>query len=190
VSLIAAGYHTTSGATGWAVRALLDEPGVWDKARAEVDEVLGAATPTADALQSMRYLDGVVHESLRLWPPGFVSGRKCHADVEFDGHTIPAGSMVLYSPWVTQRDAGLWPEPGVFRPERWDTDPLPYSFVPFGGGYRRCIGFAFATLELKVTLARILQRVELELRSADTVPVGTSGLRPKSGVPVRVLAQN
>jgi cytochrome P450 len=190
VSLIAAGYHTTSGALGWALRALLHEPGVWEKARAEVDETVGDGTPTVDALQSMRYLDGVVHESLRLWPPGFISGRKCHDDVQFAGHTIAAGSMVMYSPWVTQRMADLWPEPEVFDPDRWQDDPLPYSFVPFGGGYRRCIGFAFATLELKATLARILQRVELELLSPDARPVGTAGLRPKSGVPVRVLAQN
>jgi cytochrome P450 len=62
--------------------------------------------------------------------------------------------------------------------------------VPFGGGYRRCIGFAFATLELKATLARLLQRVELDLVAPDYEPIGTAGLRPKSGVPVRVLAQN
>jgi cytochrome P450 len=190
VSLIAAGYHTTSGALGWAVRALLHEPGVRDKARAEVDEVIGNGAPTADALQSMRYLDGVVHESLRLWPPGFISGRKCHDNVDFARHTIAAGSMVMYSPWVTHRLPDLWPEPEAFKPERWERDPLPYSFVPFGGGYRRCIGFAFATLELKVTLARLLQRVELELLDADDRPVGTAGLRPRSGVPVRVLAQN
>jgi cytochrome P450 len=175
---------------GWALRALLHEPGVWEKARAEVGEVIGDGAITADSLQSMPYLHGVVHESLRLWPPGFVTGRKSHADVELDGQVIPAGSLVLYSPWVTQRMPELWPAALTFRPERWESDPLPYSFVPFGGGYRRCIGFAFATLELKVTLARILQRVELELLSADTVPVGTSGLRPKSGVPVRVLAKN
>jgi len=190
VSLIAAGYHTTSGALGWCVRALLHEPDVWDKARAEVDEVVGDATLTIDALQSLRYLDGVVHESLRLWPPGFISGRKCHDDIAFAGHTIAAESMVMYSPWVTQRLPELWPDPEAFTPERWATDPLPYSFVPFGGGYRRCIGFAFATLELKATLARILQRTELKLLSSDDRPVGVAGLRPKSGVPVRVLAQN
>jgi cytochrome P450 len=190
VSLIAAGYHTTSGATAWALRALLLEPGVWDKVRAEVDEIAGAGPLTVDGLQSMRYLDGVVHESLRLWPPGFVAGRKCHETIEFDGHTIPARSMVLYSPWVTQRQPELWPEPRAFRPERWEAAPPPYSFVPFGGGYRRCIGFAFATLELKATLARVVQRVQLELLSDDAAPVGTSGLRPKSGVPVRVVARN
>lgn len=190
VSLIAAGYHTTSGALGWLLQAALAEPGVWDKARAEVDQLVGAGPLTIDAMQAMRYLDGVVHESLRLWPPGFVTGRGCHEDVDFAGHTINAGSLVLYSPWVTQRMPELWPDPTSFRPERWESEPLPYSFVPFGGGYRRCIGFAFATLELKATLARVLQRVELELLTADHTPVGTAGLRPKSGVPVRVVAQN
>jgi cytochrome P450 len=190
VSLIAAGYHTTSGALAWAVQALLAEPGVWDKAKAEVGEVVGTGAITADALQSMSYLHGVVHESLRLWPPGFVSGRGCADDVELDGHLIRSGSLVLYSPWVTQRLEHLWPDASSFRPERWESEPLPYSFVPFGGGYRRCIGFAFATLELKATLARMLQRVELQLVAPDYRPVGTAGLRPKSGVPVRVLARN
>jgi cytochrome P450 len=190
VSLIAAGYHTTSGALAWAVQALIAEPNIWDKAKAEVDEVIGSGAITADALQSMSYLHGVVHESLRLWPPGFVSGRGCADDVELDGHRIRAGSLVLYSPWVTQRLEHLWPDASSFRPERWEAEPLPYSYVPFGGGYRRCIGFAFATLELKATLARLLQRVELELIAPDYTPVGTAGLRPKSGVPVRVLARN
>ena len=67
----------------------------------------------------------------------FVTGRGCADDVEFDGHQIREGSLVLYSPWVTQRLEHLWPDATSFRPERWDTEPLPYSFVPFGGGYRR-----------------------------------------------------
>src|SRR4029078_7031820 len=109
---------------------------------------------------------------------------------EFAGHTIKNGSLVLYSPWVTQRMPELWPDPTAFRPDRWESEPLPYSFVPFGGGYRRCIGFAFATLELKATLARILQRVDLEVLSGDQSLSGTARPRPKSRVPVRVLARN
>jgi cytochrome P450 len=190
VSLIAAGYDTTSAVIAWCVHALLTTPGAWDKAKAEIDEITGGRPPSVEQLGAMRFLDGVVHETMRLWPPGFISGRKCVADVEFAGHTIPAGVFVVYSPWVTHRLAALWPEPDVFRPERWEAEPLPYSFVPFGGGYRRCIGFAFATLELKAMLVRLLQRVELEPRSADTAMTGTAALRPKSGVPVRVVAQN
>lgn len=190
VSLIAAGYDTTSGAIAWALRAMLDEPGVWDKAKAEVDEIAGGHPPTVDHLQAMRYLDGVVNETLRLWPPAFLSGRGVADDIEFAGHRIRAGTLVVYSPWVTHRLPELWPEPDAFRPERWEHEPLPYSYVPFGGGYRRCIGFAFALLELKAILVRVLQRVDLELRSAGGALAGTAALHPKSGVPVRVLAQN
>jgi cytochrome P450 len=172
------------------VRALLTEPGQWAKAKAEVDEHLGSAPPTAEAVIGMRHLDGVVNETLRLWPPGLVSGRRSVVDVDFAGHTIPAGSTVLYSPWVTHRLPDLWPAPEAFRPERWDAEPVPYSYVPFGGGYRRCIGFLFATLEMKVALARILQRVELTARPADATPVGIAAIRPAGGVPVRILAQN
>ena len=125
VSLIAAGYHTTSGALGSAMRSLLSVPGVWGKAKAEVDEVAGDRPPTLDALAAMRYLDGVVHETLRLWSPALVSGRGTATDVEFAGHTIPAGSMVMYSPWVTHRMPELWPDPDEFQPERWQSDPLP-----------------------------------------------------------------
>lgn len=190
VSLIAAGYDTTSSALAWAVRTLCTEPDVWAKAKAEVDELLGERAPTAEGVASMHYLDGVVHETLRLWPPGLVSGRKSVEPVSFAGHTIPAGSMVLYSPWVTHRMPSLWDDPDTFKPERWETEPVPYSFVPFGGGYRRCIGFAFATLELKVALARLLQRVELEALPADATPAGLAALHPRGGVPVRVVAQN
>ncbi|MEY2571115.1 MAG: hypothetical protein QOE63_1465, partial [Acidimicrobiaceae bacterium] len=190
VSLVAAGYDTTSSAMAWAVRALLTEPGQWAKAKAEVDEHLGGARPSVEAILGLRHVDGVVNETLRLWPPGLVSGRESVVDVDFAGHTIPAGSTVLYSPWVTHRMPELWPEPHVFRPERWDAEPVPYSYVPFGGGYRRCIGFLFATLEMKVALARLLQRVELSALPSDVTPTGIAALRPTGGVPVRILAQN
>jgi cytochrome P450 len=190
VSLIAAGYDTTSSALAWAVRALCTRPDVWAKAKAEVDELVGNRAPTAEVVASMRYLDGVVHETLRLWPPALVSGRRSVEPVTFAGQTIPAGSMVLYSPWVTHRMPSLWEDPERFDPSRWESEPVPFSFVPFGGGYRRCIGFAFATLELKVALARLLQRVELEALQADATPAGIAALHPKGGVPVRVVAQN
>ena len=190
VSLIAAGYETTSAAMAWTTRALLAEPGVLEKAKAEVDEKLGGEAPSLETLATLQYVDGIVHESLRLWSPAVVSGRRSVDDIEYAGHKVPSGTMVLYSPWVTHRLPELWPEPLTFRPERWDSEPLPYSFVPFGGGYRRCIGFAFATLELKVMLTRLVQRCDAELLSADPRPAGSITVRPRSNVPVRVLAQN
>jgi cytochrome P450 len=188
VSLVAAGYDTTSAAAGWAVHELLANEGEWDIAANEIVNVVGDDALNLRHLAAMPHLDAVVHEILRLWPPGFVSARKAVSDFAFAGYTIPGGSIVLYSPYVTHRDATSWREPDRFRPDRWaDTEPVPYSFVPFGGGTRHCIGFAFATQELKVILAQLLRRVALTRRStAPVIPIGTVALHPKRGVPARV----
>jgi cytochrome P450 len=188
VSLVAAGFDTTSGTAGWAVRELLVNPEAWKRAAAEVAAVVGGDRLTTGHHQRMPYLDAVVHETLRLWPAGFVSARKAVDDFEFAGHRIPGGSMVLYSPYATQRMPEHWPEPDRFLPERWlDGEPAPYTFVPFGGGYRRCIGFAFATQELKALLVQLLRRIELTYDGpAEVVPEGNAAMHPKGGVPVRV----
>jgi cytochrome P450 len=189
VSLIAAGYDTTSAAAGWAVYELLVNPGEWDRAAAEVAAIVGGEKLTLGHLSRLSHLDHVVNETLRLWPPAFVSGRKSVDKVDFAGHVIPAGSMVLYSPYVTHRSAHLWPDPDRFDPDRWaGTSPDPYAFVPFGGGYRRCLGFAFATQELKVLLAELLRRTRLTLLRDTVQPTGYAALHPNGGVPVKIEA--
>jgi len=191
VSLVAAGYDTTSAAAAWAVHELLVNPGEWDRAAAEVAAVVGDADLTVEHLFSMAHLDAVVNETLRLWPPGFVSARMAAEAFEFAGHRIPAGAMVLFSPYVTHRMPELWPDPDRFVPDRWRAgEPEPYTFVPFGGGYRRCIGFAFATQELKALLAQLLRRVTLERLPGPVTPVGTASLHPREGVRVRVLSRS
>lgn len=188
VSLIAAGYDTTSAAAGWAVHELMTNPGAWDRAADEVAAVVGTERLRLRHLTDLVHLDRVVRETLRLWPAGFAVARRCIADVEVAGHRISAGSMVAYSAYVTHRLADLWPDPDRFDPDRWiDADPDPYAFVPFGGGYRRCLGFAFATQELKVLLAQLLLRIRLEPLRHIARPTGYAALRPRGGVPVRVL---
>jgi cytochrome P450 len=187
VSLIAAGYDTTSAAIGWVVHAVLTTPGVWDRAKAEVEGL--PERPTADEVNRLPYLDGVVSETLRLWPPGFVSGRYAVDAFDFGGHRIPGDRIVIYSAYLTHRLPELWPDPHAFDPDRWKADPVPYSFVPFGGGYRRCIGFAFATLEIKAILLQLLRRTTLAAVSPATpAPAGISSMYPKGGVPVRIAA--
>jgi cytochrome P450 len=193
VSLIAAGYETTSAAVGWTLWASLANPGVWERLRAEVDAEIGDSAITADRLRALTYLDNVVSESLRLWPPGAVAGRQVLEPIDAAGVRVPAGTIALYSPYVTHRLPDLWPDALEFRPERWDTDdpgyvePAPLSYLPFGAGPRRCIGFAFALTEIKVLLAEAVRAVDLELvDAAEPARSGIASMRPKGGVPVRV----
>ena len=126
VSLIAAGYGTTSGAMAWAIYALLSTPGAWDTAANQVEKTLGGRVPGADDLKALAYLNGVVHETLRLYPPSVVSARKVIRDLSFDEHHICAGRLLLFSPYVTHWLPELWPEPLQFRPKRWDPNSPGY----------------------------------------------------------------
>jgi cytochrome P450 len=101
---------------------------------------------------------------------------------------VSAGRTVLYSPYITHRLPEVWGDPERFRPARWaDGEPVPYSFVPFGGGTRRCIGFALATLELQVLTVRLAQRVRWRLDRPIATGAGLATFAPKGGVPLTVL---
>lgn len=195
VTLIAAGFETTSAAAAWAVYAMLSTPGVWDRAAADVHEVLGGRRPDRDDLARLTYLDGVVRETLRLYPPAVVSARKVATGFEFAGRKIRAGSMLLYSPYVTHRLPELWPEPLRFRPERWLATgaeypkPGPHEYLPFSAGPHRCIGATLATTELTVMLARLLARSVLHLPEQRIRPTSFAAMRPKHGLLVDVCKQ-
>ncbi|WP_156763580.1 cytochrome P450 [Mycobacterium scrofulaceum] len=193
ISLITAGYETTSGALAWAIHTLLSVPGAWDTAVGEVARVLGGRPPGAGDLTALTYLGGVVHETLRLYPPGVISARKVIRDISFDGHRIPAGRLLIFSPYVTHRIPEIWPEPTQFRPQRWDADapdyrkPAPHEFLPFSGGLHRCIGAAMATTEMTVMLARLLARTTLRMPPQRIRAVNLAALSPKPGLLVDVV---
>ncbi len=195
VSLIAAGYETTSGAVAWAIYAMLSTPGVWERAVNEIQSILGGRVPGADDLKALTYLNGVVHETLRLYPPGVVSARQVIRDLWFDGRHIRAGRLLLFSPYVTHRLPELWHEPLQFRPERWDPDsphyrkPGPHEFLPFSGGTHRCIGSVMATTEMTVMLARLLARTSLRLPAQRVRASGFAALRPRHGLIVEPTEQ-
>ncbi|WP_079277613.1 cytochrome P450 [Streptomyces sp. CB03234] len=194
ISLIASGYDSSSSAAGWAVYALLKHPEALRRVREEVAEVAGDEPLTAELVGRMDYIGWTVSEILRLYTPGVLTGRTSVEDFEFAGHVIPAGAKVLYSQYVTHRMPELWDAPLEFRPERWNREapdyrePVPYSFVPFGGGYRRCIGYAFAELELKVLIAELARRADLTLATDTVPPTGVATMWPDGGVPVSVRA--
>jgi cytochrome P450 len=186
-SLVAAGYDTTSSAAGWVVHALGSHPAVLAALREQVQDTIGDRPPTVDDLKAMPLVDGVVRETLRLWPPGLVGGRVSVRDVEVGGFRVPAGTTLMYSAYITHRLPEVWGDPLAFRPERWAAgEPEPYSFVPFGGGSRRCIGFALATLELQVLAVRLAQRATWTLDRPEARGAGIATFAPKGGVPITI----
>ncbi len=192
VSLITAGYETTSGALAWAIYTLLSQPDAWDTAADEVNRVLAGKPPTAADLSALTYLNGVVHETLRLYPPGVISARRVMRDLSFEGHRIRSGRLLIFSPYVTHRLPEIWPEPTQFRPQRWDTDsaeyrkPAPHEFIPFSAGLHRCVGAVLATTEMTVMLARLLARTRLRLPAQRLRAANLAALRPKPGLTVEV----
>ncbi|WP_158019104.1 cytochrome P450 [Mycobacterium basiliense] len=194
VSLITAGYETTSGALAWAAYTLLTLPGAWDTAAQEVQRALGGAAPTADDLPALPYLNGVVHETLRLYSPGVISARRVLRDLWFDGRKIPSGRLLIFSAYVTHRLPELWPAPTQFRPQRWDPDaagyrkPAPHEFIPFSGGLHRCIGASMATTEMTVMLARLVARTTLRLPAQRVRAANFAALSPRPGLTVEVAA--
>jgi cytochrome P450 len=192
ISLITAGYETTSGALAWAIYTLLTLPGAWDKAADEVRRVLGDEPPAAADLEDLTYLNGVVHETLRLYSPGVISARRLMRDLSFDGHRIRAGRLLIFSAYVTHRLPELWPDPREFRPARWDPGsadyrkPAPHEFIPFSGGLHRCIGAVMATTEMTVMLARLVARTKLRLPAQRIRAANLAALSPTPGLVVDI----
>ncbi len=193
ISLIAAGYDTTASAMGWAVAELAREPERAAKIRAEMLDVGADRSLSIEQTSQLVYTNAFVKEVLRLHPPAIWSGRRVVNDFEIHDQTVPGGSMILFSPYVTHHDPQSFPEPARFRPERWiDGDPEqdhphPYSYIPFGGGNRRCIGFAFATQELVAMTALLATRTDLELvNGGPQRHVGTMSSAPENGTQVQI----
>jgi cytochrome P450 len=152
MTLLVAGHETTATAIAWAFDLLLHEPPTLARLRTEVANGDGG-----------EYLDAVIKETLRIRPvvPGVV--RKLTEPFRVRGYELPAGVRLAPNIYLTHRRPDLYPEPERFRPERFlDNPPDTYSWIPFGGGIRRCIGASFAIYEMKVAIPTILRRVELE----------------------------
>jgi cytochrome P450 len=157
------------------------------QAQAEIGHVLGEQPPTPQNVGGLSVLDQIVKESLRLYPPIHVGNRFAAQDVELAGYHIPAGTRVMVSYYLVQRHPDFWDAPDEFRPERWAGGfrPAPFSYLPFGGGPRNCIGGAFAQLEARLVLARILQRFDLVGHGRKARAHMGATLEPHPGVPMR-----
>jgi cytochrome P450 len=187
ITLFVAGHETTANALTWASYLLSTHVAVARELRAEVDEALQGRIPTAADLPNLPYTRRVIDETLRLYPPAWITNRRAIEDDTICGYRIPADAIVSISPYVTHRDPTLWENPEGFDPERFAPERSAgrphYAYFPFGGGPRQCIGKGFALMETTLVLALLAQRYDLHLvpgRRVETVAMAT--LRPRYGV--------
>jgi len=194
MTLFVAGHETTANALTWTWYLLSQHPDVEAKLHDELDEVLAGAIPAADDVAKLRYTEMVLAESMRLYPPAWTMGRRALSDYQVGGFVIPANSIVLMSPWVMHHDARYFPDPFRFDPERWtsiERESRPkFSYFPFGGGPRVCIGEQFAWMEGVLLIATIAQRWKMRLEPGHVVePKPMITLRPKFGMRMIVEAR-
>jgi cytochrome P450 len=189
MTLLLAGHETTANALAWTLYLLSKNPGERRKLEAEVDRALDGHAPTFAEVPALAYARMVLEESMRLYPPAWIFGRMAKGEDEVGGYRIPAGSLVIISPFVTHRYPAFWPNPEGFDPERFSPEASAgrhkYAYIPFGGGPRICIGNHFAMLEAQVVLAMIAQSFRLELVPGAIVePFPMVTLRPRPNLPM------
>ena len=191
MTIFLAGHETTAVALGWTWHLLGAHPVVRQQLEQVVDDALGGRPPTMSDLPRLGYVEQVVKESMRLYPPAWVVSRRPKTDDVVGGFRIPAGAIVLTSPYVTHRHPEFWPDPTRFDPDRFDpahADDRPaFAYFPFGGGPRQCIGNTFAMMELVLVVATIAQRCRLDATAAEEIgqdPAIT--LRPAAPITMRV----
>jgi cytochrome P450 len=187
ITIFMAGHETTAMAMTWTWYLLSQHPAVEAKLHAELKTVLGARVPNEEDLSQLVYTRMVIEESMRLYPPVHSIAREALADDTLAGRRVPKGSTVLIVPWVLHRHQKLWQNPGRFDPERFSPAQSAarprFSYLPFGGGRRICIGAAFATAEATILLASIASHYRLRLVSGHRVePQGLITLRPRHGM--------
>jgi cytochrome P450 len=191
LTMLIAGHDTSTALLAWVWTLLGRHPEALAQARAEVDDVIGdqEMPPTIEQINRLEYLDQVIKEALRLYPPIHAGNRHSSEDVVLAGYKIPKDTRVMHSIYLSHRDERYWPEPDKFCPQRFDRTSSEQgkrpslAYVPFGGGPRNCIGAAFAQVESKVVLARILQCFDLKLLNGDQIkPYMGATLEPRPGV--------
>jgi cytochrome P450 family 135 len=184
MTLLMAGHETTATGLAWAFDLLFRSPQKVDRLRAELEE------------DGHEYLDAVIEETLRVRPVVPFVGRQLREPTELGGHWLPEGTVVMPSIYLAHMRRDVYPDPEVFRPERFlDESPAPrpdtYSWLPFGGGTRRCIGAAFAQLEMRVVLRTVLAQAELRPATSHPEPIVRRNvtLSPRNGTPAKLVAR-
>jgi cytochrome P450 len=196
LTLFLAGHETTANALAWTVYLLTQQPEVESKLVAELQAVLKDRTPAAADLPNLPYAEAVFAEAMRLYPPAYIIVRRAlNEDTLPSGFTFSAGADLFMCQYWVHRDPRFFPDPERFDPERFrakskDERPL-FSYFPFGGGSKMCIGESFARMEGVLLLATIVQRFKMALIPGQVIePEPLVTLRPKNGLRVRLTPRN
>jgi cytochrome P450 len=187
ITIFLAGYETVANALSWTWYLLSQNPECERRFHEEIDRELLGRLPAFDDLPRLRYVEMVLAESMRLFPPAWAMGRSARSDFQLGEYSLPAKTTVLISQFVTHRDARYFPDPLRFDPERFTPEAksrrAKFAYFPFGAGVRQCIGESFAQMEGVLLLATIAQTWKLRLMPGHPVePQPLITLRPKYGM--------
>jgi cytochrome P450 len=196
MTLMFAGHDTSTSTLTFMLHELARHPEVTRRLREEQDRVLAGRSPTPPQLEKeMPYLEMVLDEVLRLYPPAWIGPRRAVREFEFGGYTVPEGAYVNYCSWASHRLPEVFPQPEAFIPERFTRErkaALPRgAYVPFGGGSRICIGKRFGQTEVKLVATKLLQRLRVESLPGRTMTIRQMPtLSPTGGLRMRILSRN
>jgi cytochrome P450 len=188
ITIFIAGHETTANALTWTWLLLARNPDAERALHAEIDGVLGDRLPTMDDLAQLPMTRAIVAESMRLYPPAYIVGRRAMAEYTVGGITFPARTIFLAPQFIVHRDPRWWPEPDQFIPARWlDGDATAtrpkMAYFPFGAGTRICVGEQFAWMEAMLVLATLARRWRVRVPGPDPEREPIITLRPRGGLP-------
>lgn len=194
MTMFVAGHETSANTLTWIIYLLAMHPEVEQRVLNEIASIAPDVPLTYETLRPLVFVDAVINEAMRLYPPAWIFSRKLLEDVQLGDYNLKAGESVVLSPLIVQRSPRNFPEPDTFKPERFlpenKDDILRGSFFPFGLGPRICIGRSFALLEIKIILAKILPQFRFEVVDAEHVEMKPSTiLRPRNGLHTHILAR-
>ncbi|RDD40233.1 Cytochrome P450 3A24 [Trichoplax sp. H2] len=189
-----AGYETTSSTISFTAYLLATNPDIQEKLREEIKDICNDEQDiTYEMIANMHYLDNVINESLRLYPPGFILLREAKVDFQCNGYTIPKDMPIFVPVYSIHRNPEIWPEPEKFDPDRFTKEAVearhPCAFLPFGTGPRNCVGMRFALMEIKLSIAKMMLRFKLVTSPDTEIPLqlrADTTLAPKNGIRLRI----
>jgi cytochrome P450 len=160
--LFGAAHLTTANTLSWTLFLLAEHPLIMQEVGREIRTKVSGESPALEEIPQLKVLDRVIKESMRILPASAYLQRMCAEEVQLGPISLPRGTMVVFSQFMTHRIPELYPEPDLFQPDRWlDLSPSPFAYFPFGAGARMCLGASLAMMTLKTTLPTILKRYRL-----------------------------